>query len=216
MILAAFDIASRTGITILNGERIAHVETWKPSAKRPKGLGPQEINIEYEAELGEEFRDHILSTLGAWRPEYVGYEEPRTRDYERTKQRFDPTAQWAGAAMTTFTERASSNLAMVRSLLLCAHLCGVCRRKNIPVMSIPGNTWRKAFLGYSRAPKGTKDGRKFLKQACIAQCKLIGVNVPNDDAGDSVGVGWALRGLLGRGAARPGDLFAKSELQGAA
>lgn len=213
MKLAAFDVASRTGICLMDGEKVAHVETWKARARRPAGLGPQEISIEYEAEIAEEFRTHVFALLGAFGPEHVGYEEPRTRDYERTKKRFDPAAQWAGGGFVSVKERSSSNLAMVRALMLCGHLIGVCQRKNIPTTSIPGDTWRKAFLGYSRAPKGVKDGRAYLKKACVDQCRLIGIEVPNDDAGDSVGVGWALRGILRIGTlTRPGELFAPQSI----
>src|SRR4051812_6135246 len=132
MILAAFDVASRTGICIMDGEKVAHVETWKARAKRPAGLGAQEICIEYEAEIAEEFRAHIFSLLGSFQPGHVGYEEPRTRDFERTKTEYDPTAEWAGGGLRKFKQRASSNLAMTRALILCSTLIGVCKRKNIP------------------------------------------------------------------------------------
>lgn len=210
MKLAAFDIASRTGVCLMDGEAVVHVETWKSHAKRPKGLGAQEIAIEHEAEIAEEFRAHVFSILGAFCPEHVGYEEPRTRDFERTKTEYDPAAAWAGGGLRKVKQRASSNLAMVRALILCSTLIGVCQRKNIPTTAIDADTWRKAFLGYSRAPRSVKDGRDYLKKACVAQCKLIGINVPNDDAGDSVGVAWALRGLLRTTQLyRPGELFAQ-------
>lgn len=204
MKLAAFDIASRTGICLIDGERIEHVETWKTRQKRPEGLGPQEIDIQHEAAIGEEFRAHVFALLASWNPEHIGYEQPRTRDYERTKKHVG-----LGVSYTT-KERGSSNLALVRSLMLCGHLIGVCNLKNIGAVGISLDDWRKSFLGYSRAPRGTPDGRKYLKQATIAQCKLIGVEVPNDDAADSVGVGWALRGILGlRRHGLPGELFSK-------
>src|ERR1700761_890767 len=111
MIHAGFDIASRTGICIMDGDKAVHVESWRSPRKRPEGLGPQEIDIEYEAKLAEQFRLHIRPLLIAHSVQHVGYEEPRTRDFERTDK------------LTGETKRASSNLAMVRALILCAHLC---------------------------------------------------------------------------------------------
>lgn len=208
MMLVGLDIATRSGIAVINGERVVHVESFKSKVERPKELKSQEIDVEYEALVAEQFRQHFNASLAAWQPDAVALEEPRTRDFERTKTQVNPNAPGWGQAITKTTERASSNLAMVRSMILCAHAVGLCQRKNIPVYRVSSDDWRHAFLGYSRAPRGTSDSRAFLKKAVKSQCELLGINVPNDDAGDSVGVAWWLRGHLNpRMATTVGDLF---------
>jgi hypothetical protein len=208
MILAGFDIATNTGLTIDDG-KIIRARSWRAKAKRPFGLKATEIDEGYEAEIAEEFRDFVLSTLIAEHVTDVGYEKPRTRDFERTKVEIDTSSEWAGQAFKKTTERSSSNLAMVRGIVLCAVLLGVCRRLNIPAMPIPADDWRKSILGYSRAPKGVKDGRTHLKKAVMEQCRRLGVQVANDDAADSVGVVFHLRALLAPYGKKVGDLFEK-------
>lgn len=203
IVTAGLDIASRSGICIMEGDKAVHVESWRSSHKRPKGLGPQEINPEYEAMLAEDFRRHVRPLLVAHGVQHVGYEEPRTRDYERKRK--VSSGDWYSQTETT---RASGNLAMVRALILCSHLCGVCQTLNIPTSSVAADDWRHAFLGFSRAPRTVKDGRKFLKEAAKQQCKLLRINVPNDDCADAVGVAFWLGGHLRiTRAVRPGDLF---------
>jgi hypothetical protein len=211
MIYAGFDVASQTGCAIFDGDRPLHIETWRPRKPRPEALKAQEIDIEHESALGEEFRNHFAPLIASFRPDVVGYETPRTRDFERRKAVHDPLLIAGQAVAEAFTmQRASSNLAMVRSLIFCAHLIGVCSRRNIPTYSIAPDTWRKSLLTYSRAPRGTKDGRAFLKKAVIKQLGLLGIHVPNDDAGDACGVAFHLRGMMSRGGAlRPDDLFAQ-------
>lgn len=205
MITAGFDIASRSGICIMDGDKAVHVESWHAKVERPADLGRHEISVEYEAEIAEQFRDHARGILVAHGVVHVGFEEPRTRDFERKVK--NRGGDWFGA---TETQRASSNLAMLRTFGLCRDLCGICHRLNIPATRVSPDDWRKAFLGFSRAPRGTKDGRKYLKQAVMNQCKLLRISVPNDDAGDSVGICFWLGGHLRIASmVRPGDLFAK-------
>src|SRR4051794_14422204 len=172
----------------MDGSRPIHVESWKADVVRPKGLGPQEANAEYESALAEPFRKHVRSLLKEFGVQHVGYEEPRTRDFERTKTTINPDADWAGQAITKEVSRASSNLSMLRSFGMCVILCGLCRNLGIPSYSVPADEWRKAFIGRSRAPKsdnaGRKitDGRKWLKNQVVEQCRLEGIKVPNDDA----------------------------------
>lgn len=204
------DIATRSGFAIDDGRTI-RVHSFKPRAKRPDSLSRNEISVEYEAELAEEFRDHVRSVLVAEEIEYAAYEEPRTRDFERVKTVVDTSSTWAGKAVRHEKERGSSNAAMLRTFGLCEQFCGVCQRLSIPTLCVSGDDWRKSFLGYSRAPRGTTDGRKYLKQAVIKQCRLIGIEVPNDDAADAAGVVFHLRGYLGL--IRPGELALAAERQ---
>lgn len=60
------------------------------------------------------------------------------------------------------------------------------------------NSWRSAFIGRSMAPpevgRGLKDSardtarRKWIKEATIRECKRRGLNPPDDNAADAVGI----------------------------
>lgn len=214
MSVAGFDIASSTGICIMDGSKVIHLEAWKANIPRPKGLGPMQADVAYEAMLAEPFRKHVRGLLKTCGVTHVAYEQPRTRDFERKKITVDTTAEWAGHAIQEEIQRASSNLSMLRSFGMCVILVGVCQNLGIETYEVPADDWRKAFLGFSRAPKhdriGNKitDGRKWLKNQTIAQCSREGIIVDNDDAGDSVGVTFWLRSRLSPiGRALEGDLF---------
>lgn len=216
MVLAGFDVASSTGICVMDGSRPLYAQSWKANVARPKGLGPMEASAEYEAALAEPFRKHIRWVLKEYSVKEAAYEVPRTRDFERKITTVDLDAQWAGQAITTETQRASSNLSMLRSFGMCVILCGICRNLGIPCHEVPADEWRKAFIGRARAPKtdnaGRKitDGRKWLKNQVVEQCRMEGIKVPNDDAGDAVGVAFWLRARLSPiGRARAGDLFSQ-------
>ncbi len=214
MSIAGFDIASSTGICILDGSRVLHLEAWRADISRPKGLGPMEADVQYEAMLAEPFRKHVRELLKRFGVTHAAYEQPRTRDFERKKIHVDTTAEWAGQAIHTETQRASSNLSMLRSFGMCVILAGLCRNRGIECHEVSADEWRKAFLGHARAPKhdriGNKitDGRKWLKKEVIQQCAREGIIVTNDDAGDAVGVATWLRSRLSPlGRAMAGDLF---------
>lgn len=216
MIIAGADCQTRTGFAICYGEAW-RAFSFKSRAKRPEGLGNSEISIAFEAEIAEEFRDFFRTTLIAEGVQHVAIETPRTRDYGGERTVVDTETEWAGRAVRKIPQRRSSNLAMVRGLIVVGQLIGVCNRLHIPVDLVDGDDWREAFLGFSRAPsriKGAEARRKFLKDAALRQCALAGIDVPNDDAADAVGVAWWLRGALNPLAARRvEDLFAA---QGAA
>jgi len=203
VIIAGFDVATRTGIAIMEGDKFLHIESWRYPEPRPDGLARSEVDVNYEARMAESFRDHVRPLLVAHNVEHVAFEEPRTKDFERTKKYRD-----ADGVVHKVTEKASSTGAMLRTFGLVRDLCGICHRLNIPAISVTADHWRKAFLGYSRSPAKEEDGRKYLKDAAMAQCRLLRLNVPNNDCAESVGVAWWLSGHI-RAArlVRPGDLF---------
>lgn len=211
MIIAGADCQTRTGFAINGGDRWRAL-SFHARAKRPAGLGGSEISIEYEAEIAEEYRDFFRTMLLAEGVEHVGIEEPRTRDYGGEEIVVDTETEWAGKAIKRIPKRRSNNLAMVRGLIVVGQLIGVCKRLNIPTKLVSGDDWRESFLGFSRAPgriKGAEARRKWLKEMTVRQCALAGIDVPNDDAADAVGVAWWLRGWLNPlSARRVEDLFA--------
>lgn len=202
MILAGFDVATRTGIAVMDGDRLLQLESFSPGIARPEGMERNATSPVYEAMLAEKFRDHVRAILVAHQVQYIAFEAPRTRDFER-KVKHGGGEFWG----TEETTRASSNLAMLRGFGLCTQLCGIAHRLNIPAHPVDADTWRQSFLGFSRKPRSVKDGRAYLKAAAKSQCELLGFKVPNDDCADAVGVCWWLAGHLRISKrVRPGEL----------
>lgn len=195
MILAGFDIATRTGCAIDDGSKIT-TYTFKAKAKRPIGLKQTEVSIPYEAKVALEFRQWCRSFLIAHGVERVGYEQPADRAYERTKTIVEPGAAWAGQSIRKEKQASSSLLTLLRANILAATLDEVCQSLGIPTEVIPAGDWRKSFLGMARAPKSATNGRDYLKEQAKLQAKRLGVEVKNDDESDAVGVVFHLRGIL--------------------
>jgi hypothetical protein len=80
---------------------------------------------------------------------------------------------------------------------LVGHALSLCARLNIEVQVLSQTTWRKAFRIPTQAPKGTKNGRSWLKNKAKERCAELGIAVKNADQAESVGVAWALGSRLG-------------------
>lgn len=194
-IIAGFDVATRTGCAIDDGKAI-RVVSFKARAKRPFGLKATEISHEHEAAIEEEFRDWVHALLIAEGIEHLAYEKPADRSFERTTTEVDTASEWAGQSFKKKVAASSSPLTLIRAHRLVGTVVGVAQRLNIPRTEVTMDDWRKSILGFSRAPKSEKDGRTYLKRAVAERCRLLGVQVKNDDEGDAVGVVFHLRGLL--------------------
>lgn len=195
MILAGFDIATRTGCAVDDGQKIT-THTFKAKAKRPIDLKQTEVFIPYEAQIALEFRLWCRSFLIAQGIQHVGYEQPADRTYERIKTIVDPAALWAGQAIRKERQASSSLLTLLRANILACTLDEVCQSLNIPTEAFPASEWRKSFLGMAMAPKSATNGRDFLKEQAKLQAKRLGVDIKNDDEADAVGVVFHLKGIL--------------------
>lgn len=155
-------------------------------AFRPKG--------KTDAAIFNGFRTWLRPLLVSFGVEYVGIEEPLRSDLHRKEK--DGTVVPI-SNMKTF----------LRLYGLRGHAIEICHALNIDHAEFNQSSWRKSFL---------KNGRGD-KDMAMAQCKLLRFAVPNKDAAEAVGVCWHLGGVLrAHGGALPGDLFAKTEMQGAA
>lgn len=58
----------------------------------------------------------------------------------------------------------------------------------VKYISVPMQTWRKHFLGRGRAPKETRNSRKWMKEAAKARCRQMGWKVSDDNEAEALGI----------------------------
>lgn len=198
MIVAGLDVATTTGLAILEGDKCLHWE-----AHRPKGKD--------DCEIFHGYRTWLRSTLVAFGVEHVGMEEPLPTNLEKTEIVFSQSDAFSSKARKI--KRPMTSMATYRRLYgLAAHTREICFALNIPVEEVNQREWRHAFLGVRGAPKGTSDSSAWLKDRAVQQCQRIGFQINKKDAAEAAGVAFWLQGHLkieGAGI-RPGDLFARS------
>lgn len=182
MNILGLDIATKTGASIMDSERLIHAEAF-----RPKG--------DTDAEIFHGFRVWLRPLIVSHDIEHVGAEQPLPTNLEVAHERSDLGGHHV-------TKRNPVTMATyMRIYGLFGHAAEIAYALNIPFTPIHQATWRKAFLGSGRA---TKD-------QAVAQCKLMGWDVRGKDAAEACGVAWALRGMLNpRLAVHRDDLFAKA------
>lgn len=79
----------------------------------------------------------------------------------------------------------------------------ILRRFHIPKRIVTPATWRKSFIGVTRAPPSVlrKDGSRWLKTQVRDAADLLGskygFNVPNNDASDALGISFWLAANVG-------------------
>lgn len=196
MVLGALDIATTTGLAIARGEVIT-AQSFRPRAQRPDGLKPGEVDFTHEGRVAREFRDHLLAWLRAEEVDVVGIEKPLVPNISYKKPIVDTTASWAGQAITYEEKGATTFGTIFRIYALVGQAVELCARLNIPVYPVPQQTWRSAFIGVTRAPKGTSNGTAWLKAQAKTQCERLGIKIANTDQADAVGVVFWLRGHIG-------------------
>lgn len=127
MRLAGLDIATTSGIAILDGDKCLHAEAYRPKGKT-------------DAEIFHGFRVHLRSLLVAFEVEHVGIEEPLRSDLTR-KEKDGSSVPISN--MGTF----------LRLYGLRAHAIEIAHSLNLPHTEFNQSSWRKAFLGNGRADK---------------------------------------------------------------
>lgn len=198
MIVAGLDVATTTGLAILEGDKCLHWEAFRPKGKE-------------DSEIFHGYRIWLRSTLVAFGVERAGMEEPLPTNLERTEVVFSQVDVFS--SKTRKIKRPMTNMATYRRLYgLAAHTREICFSLNIPLVEVNQRDWRQAFLGVRSAPKGTTDSTAWLKDKAVQQCQRIGFNITKKDAAEGAGVAFWLQGHLKQEGAgiRPGDLFAKT------
>lgn len=127
MIVAGLDVATRTGLCILDAEKLVHVEAFRPAGKE-------------DPEIFHGFRNWLRPMLVSHEVQHVAMEEPLRSDLKRREADGSETAL---TNMRTY----------LRLYGLRAHVREICFALNIPCEEVNQSSWRKAFLGNGRADK---------------------------------------------------------------
>lgn len=133
----------------------------------------------------------------------VGIEKPLVPNHERKKTVVDTSSEWAGKAIRKESVAGTNEATIHRLNGLAATAAKVCARLNIPCEYIDQTTWRKAFLG-----NGRPGDSATCKKLAMKTCKAMGIDCPNADAAESVGVAFALVQKHNPYGGRANDLFA--------
>jgi hypothetical protein len=127
MIVAGLDVATRTGLAIFDGEKLIHVEAFRPAGKE-------------DPEIFHGFRVWLRAILVAHEVQHAAMEEPLRSDLKRR----EPDG----------TETALTNMrTYLRLYGLRGHVREICYALNIPCEEVNQSSWRKAFLGNGRGDK---------------------------------------------------------------
>lgn len=132
MIVAGADLATTTGLAILDGEKVIHIESHRPSGKT-------------DAEIFTGFRIWFRAMLIAHGVEHLGVEAPLVTDIKAPNRA--PNAK-PGEMRNPVTMKTYLRLYGMR-----AHAVQVAHSLNIPCTEIHQASWRKAFCGNGRASK---------------------------------------------------------------
>lgn len=146
----------------------------------------------------ESLSDHLYALLKAERSagariEYAAIEAP-LRLIPKSHGR-----KHGGLFASTPDDGAGSNPNTLMQLhAMTGSACCMLRRFHIPKRIVAPSTWRKSFIGITRAPATVerKDGSKWLKaqvrEAADRLGNKYGFHVPNNDASDAIGIAFYL------------------------
>jgi hypothetical protein len=132
MIIAGADLATTSGLAILDGTRVVHVEAHRPVGKT-------------DSEIFNGFRQWFRVMLIAHEVEHVGVEAPLVTDIKAPDKR--------ATAKPGETHNPVTMKTYLRLYGLRAHAVEICHSLNIGCTEIHQATWRKAFTGNGRASK---------------------------------------------------------------
>lgn len=163
------DIATTSGLAILNGVKLVHGEAF-----RPRGAD--------DAEIFHGFRVHFRALLVSHEVEAVAIEQPLPTNIEINDPKEDERTGNAGHRRNPVTMAT-----YLRLYGLFGHAQEICYALNITPDVVHQATWRKAFTGDGKADKDRS----------LHQCKLLGYPVKSKDLAEAVGVAWWLNGKLG-------------------
>jgi hypothetical protein len=210
MRLGGLDIATTTGFACADGEVIT-ASSFRSGAKRAFDLARGEVDYDHEGIVAREFRDHLRAWLVSNEIEALGIEQPLTPNLTIKKPVVNFQSDFAGQAITYETKGATTYGTIYRLYILHGQAVELAKRLNIKPYVVHQATWRKAFFGDMRPPKGCTDKSKWWKEQAKMQCHRLGIEVKNADAAESVGVAFWLRGALNpRTAGTADDLFRKA------
>jgi len=192
MNLLGLDIATTTGWATWNGSDVS-CGIIKPGERRPKDLDRGAVDPTYEGRLAVEFFNALKQIVIMRKIDRIGIEKPLVSNITNKKAVINASASWAGKAITYEDVGGTNFGTMFRAYSLQSQALALATFYDIPVYWASQGSWRKLFIGQGRAPVGTKNGSKWLKDAAKMRCKGMGIEVTSNDAAEAVGVLWWLR-----------------------
>lgn len=126
-VLCGLDLATTSGISIMENDRLLHVEAFRPKGKD-------------DDEIFDGFRTHLRPLLVSFAVEYLALEEPLRSDLTRKEK--------DGSVVPISNMRTFLRLYGLR-----AHAIQICRSLNIEWHEVNQSSWRKAFLRNGRGDK---------------------------------------------------------------
>lgn len=207
MVIGGLDLATKSGLAVCrNG--VFSASTFRASAKRPFGLKPGEVDFGHEGRVAREFRDHLRTWFITEGIEAVAIEKPLVPNISVRKPIVDNQASFGGQAIRYETSGGTNFGTIYRIYILSGHAVELCERLGIQLHVVAQQSWRSAFLGVTRAPRGTANGTAWLKQKAKETCEREGIVIANADEADAVGVCFWLKSYLNpRIASVRDDLF---------
>lgn len=132
MIVAGFDLATTSGVAILEGTKVLHIESHRPAGKG-------------DAAIFRGFRIWFRGMLLAHGVEHCGLEQPLVTDIKAPDH--------SATAKPGETRNPVTMKTYLRLYGLRAHAIEICESLNIGCLEIHQATWRKSFTGNGRATK---------------------------------------------------------------
>lgn len=123
MVIAGLDVATKTGLCIMRGDKLLHAEAYRPPGKT-------------NGTINAGFRLWLIAQFAAYGVEHIAAEEPLVTNLK------DKTGK---PLVTMSTYRRIYGLFGVLEEL--------CATKNLPLEVVHQASWRKAFLGNGRGNK---------------------------------------------------------------
>ncbi len=209
MNIGGLDVATKTGLACARGDEIV-TTSFRPSVKRPFGLKQGEVDFSHEGQVSREFRDYLRAWLADNEIGTVAIEKPLVPNLTIKKPVYDRQAGFGGPVLR-YEQAGGTNFGTIfRIYALVGQAVEICVRMNITVHVVAQQTWRSSFMGVTRAPRGTEDGSKWLKQKSKEACERAGIKIKNADEADAAGIAFWLRSYLNpRLAGVRDDLFKK-------
>lgn len=206
MNIAGLDIATKTGLAVMNQETgTITTDTFMASPKKKKFLDRKDddksLDLNHEGALARRFEDYLTVWLLDNDIGYVAIEAPINSSTGRTKEEIDFDTEWAGKSVKRTEVGGTSMATIVRLYGLQVIAASVCSRLNIPMLSVAQGTWRKEFIRVGRHPKA--------KEMAVEECRRRKIVIRSTDAAEAVGVVHWLDITLNPYSQRRGnDLFA--------
>ncbi|WPE19883.1 hypothetical protein [Shinella zoogloeoides] len=221
-VFVGLDVATTTGATTYAGGRyVASTFTaaapYKQKSKKERveealGMKVSALDATLTGAVLADFERRLWIYLADVTERYgpisaVAIEKPLVPNHERTRTVVDTSSEWAGKAIRKEKVAGTNESTIHRLNALASTAAKVCAVLNIPCEYIDQTTWRKDFLGNGRP--GPSD---VCKKLAVKVCRSMGIEVPNADAAESVGICFSLVLKKNPYGGRANDLFARKPL----